>query len=79
MPDSAELDPRLLPLLGCPVDKGPLAHLAEERLLYNPRLRRGYPILDGLPHLRPQDAVIIDEHRHRELLPAVESGLRRTG
>ncbi|MFG2821668.1 Trm112 family protein [Kitasatospora sp. NPDC048365] len=71
MSHSADLD-LLLPLLACPVDKGPLTHLPEEQLLYNPRLRRGYPVLDGLPRLRPQDAVALDERRHRELLPRVE-------
>ncbi|MFB6926923.1 Trm112 family protein, partial [Streptomyces noursei] len=31
------------------MDKGPLALLAAEGALYNPRLRRRYPILDGIP------------------------------
>ncbi|MFD3677076.1 Trm112 family protein [Streptomyces sp. NPDC058613] len=67
-----EPDPRLLPLLACPVDKGPLVHVPEEDLLYNPRLRRGYPIRDNLPFLRPLDALTLDDVRHRELLSRIE-------
>ncbi|MGW6919538.1 Trm112 family protein [Kitasatospora sp. NPDC054939] len=78
MPRSAEPDPRLLPLLVCPVDKGPLVHLPEEHLLYNPRLRRGYPIRDAVPHLRPHDALALDDHRHRGLLDRIEAQLTRT-
>ena len=33
------LDPLLLNLLACPIDKQALLYLAEERVLYNPRLR----------------------------------------
>ena len=34
------LDPRLLEILACPQDKGPLLFLADEDCLYNPRLRK---------------------------------------
>ena len=36
------LDPLLLDLLACPIDKQPLLYLAEYDVLYNPRLRRSY-------------------------------------
>ena len=36
------LDPRLVAVLACPVDKGPLYYLGDEGGLYNPRLRRRY-------------------------------------
>ena len=44
------IDSTLLSILACPVDKGPLL-LIEDELLYNPRLRRAYPIENGIPVL----------------------------
>ena len=32
------LDPKLLEILACPEDKGPLLWFADEEALYNPRL-----------------------------------------
>ncbi|MFD3698935.1 Trm112 family protein [Streptomyces sp. NPDC058646] len=72
MPQPTEPDPQLLALLACPVDKGPLIHVPEEDLLYNPRLRRGYPIRDNLPYLRPLDALTLDDIPHQELLSRIE-------
>ena len=43
------LDSQLLALLVCPEDKGPLLYFADEETLYNPRLRRRYRIVDGIP------------------------------
>ena len=37
------LDPLLLNLLACPIDKQALLYLAEDDVLYNPRLRRLLP------------------------------------
>ena len=45
------LDPRLVAVLACPVDKGPLYYLGDEGGLYNPRLRRRYH-LRGLTNSR---------------------------
>ncbi|MGR4880617.1 Trm112 family protein [Streptomyces sp. LARHCF249] len=75
MPQPTEPDPQLLSLLACPVDKGPLIHVPAEHLLYNPRLRRGYPIRDNLPYLRPLDALTLDDIRHQEVLSRVEGGV----
>lgn len=41
------LDPLLLDLLACPVDKQALLYLPAEGILYNPRLRRSYEVRDG--------------------------------
>ena len=38
------LAPALLSVLACPQDKGPLLYFADEQFLYNPRLKRKYPI-----------------------------------
>ncbi|MFE7836009.1 Trm112 family protein [Streptomyces sp. NPDC057474] len=71
-------DDPLLQILACPLDKGPL-HLVvhkEERpdtaaqaseSLYNPRLHRRYPIIDGIPQLLPSSGEQVTEDEHQEL------------
>ena len=44
------LDEKLLSILVCPEDRGPLL-LVDDEFLYNPRLRRAYRIEDGIPVL----------------------------
>ncbi|MBT2419424.1 Trm112 family protein [Streptomyces sp. ISL-22] len=46
-------DDPLLKILVCPLDKGPLILDPTGCALYNPRLRRRYPVLDGIPQLLP--------------------------
>jgi uncharacterized protein YbaR (Trm112 family) len=56
------LDPKLLEILACPDDKGPLLYFADEATLYNPRLRRRYRVLDGdIPDLLIDDAETVDD------------------
>ncbi|MEQ1701317.1 MAG: Trm112 family protein [Ilumatobacteraceae bacterium] len=50
------LDPRLLAVLACPVDKGPLYYLGDDDGLYNPRLRRKYLVSGGIPVMLPDEA-----------------------
>ena len=55
------LDARLLAVLACPVDKGPLYYLGDhdqgdEGGLYNPRLRRRYLVREGIPVMLPDEA-----------------------
>jgi uncharacterized protein YbaR (Trm112 family) len=54
--DRMPLPAELLELLACPVDKGPLVYDEESESLYNPRLRRAYPVVEGIPHLLADDA-----------------------
>ncbi|MEU3788745.1 Trm112 family protein [Streptomyces fructofermentans] len=65
-------DDPLLRILACPLDKGPLHLLAEEPgggdALYNPRLRRRYPIVDGIPQLLPSSGEQVTEEEHEEFL-----------
>ncbi|MCX4453880.1 Trm112 family protein [Streptomyces sp. NBC_01340] len=73
-------DDPLLKILACPLDKGPLHLLAAdeaqsteeaqsaEEALYNPRLRRRYPIVDGIPQLLPSSGEQVTEDEHEELL-----------
>jgi uncharacterized protein YbaR (Trm112 family) len=72
-------DDPLLKILACPLDKGPL-HLvppdedrssedrSSEEVLYNPRLRRRYPVVDGIPQLLPSSGEQVTEDEHQELL-----------
>lgn len=55
------LDPRLLAVLACPVDKGPLYYLGDEGGLYNPRLRRRYVVREGIPVMLPDEAEAVAE------------------
>lgn len=43
------IDPKLLEVLVCPQDKGPLDYYEQEQLLVNPRLGLAYRIDDGIP------------------------------
>ncbi|WKD57726.1 hypothetical protein CAPI_05905 [Corynebacterium capitovis DSM 44611] len=45
------LDPKLLELLACPRDGGPLEYHEEEQLLVNDRLSIAYRIEDDIPVL----------------------------
>jgi len=68
------LETFLLEILVCPEDKGPLWYLADEDLLYNPRLRRRYPIRDGIPTLLIDEAEPADEAEHERLSARAASG-----
>jgi uncharacterized protein YbaR (Trm112 family) len=65
------LDERLLSILVCPADRGPLL-LIDDELLYNPRLRRAYRIDDGIPVLLIDEAVDVDQARHDDLMARAE-------
>jgi uncharacterized protein YbaR (Trm112 family) len=62
------LDPRLLEILACPEDKGPLLYFPSESCLYNPRLRRRYEIRDDIPIMLVDEAVTVDDAEHERLL-----------
>ncbi|MFE6283663.1 Trm112 family protein [Streptomyces sp. NPDC057877] len=61
-------DDPLLRILACPLDKGPLHLLPSAEALYNPRLRRRYPIVDGIPQLLPSSGEPVSADEHEELL-----------
>ncbi|MFD3534618.1 Trm112 family protein [Streptomyces sp. NPDC058664] len=70
-------DSPLLKILACPLDKGPLILDETGGALYNPRLRRLYPIVDGVPQLLPSSGVpaVVEESAGEESAgeePAVE-------
>jgi uncharacterized protein len=68
------LDPKLLEILACPEDKGPLLYFEDEQTLYNPRLQRRYRVLDGdIPDLLIDDAETVDDAEHKRLLAKAEA------
>lgn len=68
------LDSRLLEILACPVDKGPLLYFADEASLYNPRLQKRYRIHEGdIPVMLPDEADDVDEAEHTRLLAKAEA------
>lgn len=73
------LDPRLLEILACPEDKGPLLYFATEQVLYNPRLQRKYRVEGDVPQLLIDEAQPADPAEHERLLGvAARDGLRPT-
>jgi uncharacterized protein len=67
------LDPRLLEILACPEDKGPLLYFADEDTLYNPRLQRCYKVVDGVPDMLIDDAEPVDDAEHARLTAKAEA------
>ena len=73
------LDSRLLEILACPADKGPLLYFADEQMLYNPRLRLRYRVEDGIPVMLTDEASTADDTEHGRLLAkATSDGVRPT-
>lgn len=52
----AEVDPRLLEVLVCPVTRGPLDYDREAGELISRRAGLAYPIRDGVPIMLPEEA-----------------------
>jgi uncharacterized protein YbaR (Trm112 family) len=65
------LDTRLLAVLACPEDKGPLYYLGDDEGLYNPRLHRRYEVRDGIPVMLVDEAVAVDEATHARLIERI--------
>ena len=73
------LDPKLLEILACPDDKGPLLYFADEQALYNPRLKRRYEINDDIPNMLVDEAHTVDDAEHERLVAKAEAdGIRPT-
>ena len=67
------LDPKLLEILACPEDKGPLLYFADEHALYNPRLKRRYDVRDDIPVMLIDEATAVDDAEHQRLLAKAEA------
>ena len=62
------LDPRLLEMLACPDDKGPLVYFEREGFLYNPRLQRKYRIDDDVPCMLVEESSQATPEEHAQLM-----------
>ena len=60
------LDRKLLSILVCPADRGPL--LLVDAMLYNPRLRKAYRIEDDIPVLLTDESADVGAEEHRRLM-----------
>lgn len=65
------LNPALLDVLACPKDRGPLLYLADENLLYNPRLQRSYVVRDGIAVLLIDESTLVTPDEHDRIMAAV--------
>jgi uncharacterized protein YbaR (Trm112 family) len=73
------LDPKLLEILACPKDKGPLLYFADEESLYNPRLKLRYRITDDIPIMLIDEAETVDDAEDQRLqTKAATEGIRPT-
>ena len=57
----AELDPRLLDILVCPVTKGSLSYDRERQELVSKSAQLAYPIRDGIPVMLEAEARSLSE------------------
>jgi len=53
---TAEIDPRLLEVLVCPVTHGPLDCARERAELISRGAKLAYPVRDGVPIMLPEEA-----------------------
>ena len=73
------LDSKLLEILACPEDKGPLLYFADEAALYNPRLKRRYDVKDDIPIMLIDEATTVDDAEHVRLMAKAEAdGIKPT-
>jgi uncharacterized protein YbaR (Trm112 family) len=73
------LDAKLLEILACPEDKGPLLYFKDEQSLYNPRLKRRYAIRDDIPIMLIDEAETVGDDEHQRLMAKAESeGIKPT-
>ena len=73
------LDPKLLEILACPEDKGPLLYFESENALYNTRLKRRYRIEDDIPVMLIDEAETVSDAEHDRLVAlAAAEGIEPT-
>ncbi len=57
---TAEIDPRLLEILVCPVSHGPLEYDRDKGELISRQAKLAYPVRDGVPIMLPEEARELD-------------------
>jgi len=68
------IEPALLDILACPIDKQGLLYLPDEALLYNPRLRRAYQVADGYLMMLADQAEPVTPDEHDRLMKRADHG-----
>src|SRR5438067_13166793 len=68
------LDVKLLEILACPEDKGPLLYFEDESSLYNQRLKRRYAVRDDIPIMLIDEAETVDDAESARLEAKAEAG-----
>ena len=67
------INARLLAILACPQDKGPLYFIADEDALYNPRLKRRYDVRDGIPVMLVDESITVSDEEHVRIMAKVSA------
>lgn len=71
------LDPQLIHVLACPIDKGELHLLEDEDCLYNPRLHRRYSIRDGIAVMLVEESEEVSPAEHERIMARIAKGESR--
>ena len=58
---AAEVDPRLLEILVCPLTKGPLSYNRTKQELVSAQAGLAYPVRDGIPIMLVDEARPLDD------------------
>jgi len=61
------IDRNLLDILACPEDKGPLFYIESENILFNPRLKRSYAVVEGIPVMLIEESTQVTDTEHARL------------
>jgi uncharacterized protein len=73
------VDPKLLEILACPEDKGPLLYFPDEQTLYNPRLKRSYAVREDIPIMLIDEAATVSDEEHARLVSKADAeGIKPT-
>lgn len=67
------IDRALLDILACPEDKGPLWYIESENVLYNPRLKRAYSVVDGIPVMLIGESRTVSDSEHDRLMGLIQA------
>lgn len=71
-----EISETLLDILVCPIDHQTLAYVPEFQLLYNPRLKKAYPIRNSIPVMLEEDSIDVTEDQDAQY---IDKATRYTG
>lgn len=73
------IDKSLLAILACPEDKGPLWFIESESLLYNPRTKRSFPVINDIPVMLLEESSVVNDSEHSRLQGLIDSlGIKPT-